>query len=48
MSTPATFESFGNPLQTTSPFPLHTVHLIVKIALPLDLWQVVDKRNTTK
>ena len=37
MSTPATFKSFGNPLQATSPFPLHAVHLITKVALPVDV-----------
>ena len=37
MSTPATFKSFGNPLQGTSPFPLHAVHHIARVALPVDL-----------
>ena len=30
MSTRATLKSFGNPLQATSSFPLHAVHLINK------------------
>ena len=49
MSTPATFKSFGKPLQATSPFPLHAVHLVAKVALPVDLWQVMgeEKHDTT-
>ena len=36
MSTPATFKSFGHPLQATSPFPRLTVHLTAKVALLVD------------